>query len=43
MLDSDWFNYIYDGVDDFFSQKEAYLEEADEEDEYDCDEDNDED
>lgn len=26
MLDSDWFNYIYDGVDDFFIQKEAYLD-----------------
>ena len=33
MLDSDWFNYIYDGVEDFFYQKEAYLEECDE-----CDE-----
>lgn len=43
MLDSDWFNYIYDGVDDFFSQKEAYLEESDEEEEYDGDESDDED
>ena len=43
MLDSDWFNYVYDGVEDFFYQKEAYLEESDEEDEYDADEDSDED
>ena len=39
MLDSDWFNYSYDGVDDFFYQKEAYLEECD--DEHDEDEDED--
>lgn len=41
MLDSDWFNYIYDGVDDFFIQKEAYLDP--DEGEYDGDECDDED
>lgn len=41
MLDSDWFNYIYDGVDDFFIQKEAYLDP--DEGEYDGDDSDDED
>ena len=41
MVDSDWFNYIYDGVDDFFIQKEAYLDP--DEGEYDGDECDDED
>lgn len=41
MLDSDWFNYIYDGVNDFFIQKEAYLDP--DEGEYDGDDSDDED
>ena len=41
MLDSDWFNYIYDGVNDFFMRKEAYLDP--DEGEYDGDDSDDED